>query len=434
MNEQAAPPTSWRKPAFFGFFLIILTFIVMGGWSAYAKLASAAVASGTISVESNRKTVQHLEGGIIRKILVREGQRVKAGDVLFRLDETKAKASASVVRQQLDALLAIAARLSAEQKGASKVAFPKELLDRKDDPHVRQVVGDQAKQFEQRRASIEGQKTLLRARVKQFETEIEGLKIERESTQKQLETIKEELKDLRNLYKKALVQKTRVLALERAESKLQGVIGRSIVDTSKARNGINETRLQIQQLDQKMQEEVAGALVETRAKIADMREKLRVALDVLKRLDVVSPRSGVIQNLKVFTAGAVIKPGDALLDVAPEDEKLIVQARVSPLDIDALKVGLKAEIRLPSFTARHMPIIFGTVRTVSRDSLTDEATKQPYYLAQVDVIEGTVPPDMRKRLVAGMPAEIVIPTGSRTVLDYIVEPLADRLRKTWREE
>jgi HlyD family type I secretion membrane fusion protein len=430
-SEMTVP--DWRRPAIAGYALIVFTFVVLGGWSAYAELDSSVSAPGVVSVETNRKTVQHLEGGIIEDILVREGQRVEKGQVLFKLDKTQALASQELNQKQLDYLMANEARLVAERDGAENITFPEEFMARRDNnPTVALEMIDQANQFKQRRASLQAQISVLQSKINQYDKEIDGLVAERESTENQLHFIKEELVDLKGLFSKSLVSKSRVLQLEREKSRLEGVIGRLTADQAKAENGKGETSLQMHQLRQKFMEEVAGSINDFRQKIAETREKLRVAKDVMSRIDIIAPVSGTAQNLHVFTKGGVIRAGEPLVDIVPEHEPLIIQARVSPEDINSLQPGMQAEIRFPSFHTSILPIVLGEVQSVSRDRLIDEQSKQPYFLAQV--IADEVPEDIRSKLSAGMPADVIFPTGQRTVLAYLVRPLKERMRHVMREK
>jgi HlyD family secretion protein len=431
-NSTEANIPDWKRPAILGYVIITMTFLVPGGLSAFAKLDSAVVASGTVAAESNRKTIQHLEGGIIQDILVREGQRVKEGDLLFRLDTTQAQANLDLYQNQLYAALTQEARLLAERDGMSEVTFPKELSETQHMPTVARAMADQMKEFNERRASLLGQMGLLEIKIGQYKTEIEGLIAEQTATKGQLQWILEELAGLRTLLDKNLVQKGRVLALEREKSRLEGVVGRSTADQAKAQNGISEAKLQIRQLHQKFLEEVSGQILEARQKIADLREKVRVARDVFRRSAIVAPASGWVQSLKVFTRGAVIKPGEPLLEIVPEHDTLIVQAHVAPNDMESLAPGIRAEIRFTAFRTNILPLIIGRVDSISRDRLIDETTRQPYFLAQV-VVED-LPREVRQRLTAGMPAEVLFPTGERTVLDYLVRPLKDRINSALREK
>jgi HlyD family secretion protein len=421
----------WKHPAAIGYAIITFTFVVLGGWSAIAKLDSAVTAPGVIAEENSRKSIQHLEGGIIKEILVREGQQVAAGQVLFRMDSTQAHASLDLQEIQVDALLAQEARLVAERDRATAIVWPEEIKARSDQPTVKQAIADQTKQFADRQASLHGQIDVLQSKIGQYKTEIEGLKLERDATKRQLEYIVQELTDLQYLLSENLVQKSRVLAMEREKSRLEGVIGRSMTDEAKAENGIGETKLQIGQVQNKFDEELAGSILEVRQKINDAREKIRVARDVVHRIDVTAPVSGTVQNLKVFTIGGVIKPGEVLLEVVPDQDALIVQAHVSPHDMDRMSPGMRAQVRFTSFKSNILPVIMGRVESVSRDRLFDETTRQPYFLAQVVVDD--IPMELRDRLVAGMPADLVFPTGERTVLNYLVRPMQDRMNSAFRE-
>jgi membrane fusion protein, type I secretion system len=423
----------WRRAAALGYAVIIFTFGILGVWSAVAKLDSAIIAQGLVTVESNRKTVQHFEGGIVREILVHEGQHVMQGDVLFRLDTTQSQANFDNQRAQLDYNLAAEARLVAERDGADTVTFPHELAARGNEPQVARAMADQRNQFAERRASLAGQVSVLQSKLDQYKNEIDGLTAERTASQNQLELIGQELKDLLYLQDKNLVSKSRVLSLEREKSKTEGTIGHTTAEIAKAENNIHETQLQIRQLREKFLEDVAGAILEVRQKASELRQKLTTATDVLKRIEVTAPKSGEVQNLKVFTLGAVLKAGEPLLDVVPERDDLIVQAHVSPLDIDKVATGMHAEIRLPSFHGDLLPIMTGRIASVSRDRMLDEQAKEPYFLAQVLVDDPSIPAFVRGRLTAGMPAEIVLPTGERTVLQYLVGPLQNRMRGALRE-
>ena len=368
-----------------GYLVIILAFGVLGGWSAFARLDSAIVAPGVVTLESSRKTIQHFEGGIIAKILVQEGQHVEAGQVLFLLDNTLPQANADAVRGQLYTYLAQEARLIAERDGAKQVTYPAELTDNIIRPVIKNAISDQNKQFEERHASLEGQIAILESRIKQFETQIDGITVEKTATTQQLGFINSELTDLRGLLEKNLVQKTRVLAMEREKARLEGVIGRAVADVAKTQNDIGEAHLQIEQLHKKFSEEVNAQIVDVRAKIAELREKAIVSQDVLHRIQIRAPRSGTIQSLHVATVGGVIRPGEALAELVPDDDGLVVNAMVSPSDVDAIEAGMQAEIRFSAFHGYVLPIIMGQVESVSRDRIIDEQSKQAYFLARIVV-------------------------------------------------
>lgn len=432
-GTAATEPTGWRGTAIAGYALIALTFGFGAVWAAVTDIDRAVVAPGTIAFETSRKLVQHFEGGIVQGIFVREGQTVKEGDVLFRLEGTQARASFDVVRSQLDSSLVLEARLLAERDNLDKIAWPDEVRERAGESIVARAIADQSAQFQERRASLKGQTGILESRIEQLGNEMRGLDIERESTEGQVTFIKEELVGLRELRAKNLVPLSRVLSMERERTRLEGAIGRNIADRSKAENSIGEAKLQIQQIRQKFQEEVAGAILETRQKISELREKAAVATDVLRRSEVLAPRSGVVQALKVVTIGQVIRSGEPLLEIAPDDEKLIVQAQFAPNDIDGVEPGQQAEVRFSALHVRGLPLLMGRLEKVSGDRLMDEATKQPYYLGLISIDTVELPKELRPRLRPGMPAEVIVAAGERTVMTYLISPLRDAMRRSFTE-
>lgn len=424
----------WRRPALAGYVIIILAFGVFGGWAAFARLDSAAVAMGVVTVESSRKTIAHLEGGIVRQIFVREGQHVEEGQILFKMDDTTPQAGADMSQNQLMAALAQEARLVTERDRLPEIVFPPDLQAQKTNPVVSEAIADQRAQFAERRASLNNQIAILEKKVTQFSVELEGLASEKEATLRQLSFIEEELRDLRGLLEKQLVPKARVMSLEREKGRLEGLVGRSTAESAKAQNGIGEARLQIDQLQKRFSEEVNNGLLEVRQKIADLRERTRVSADVLRRIDIRAPRSGMVQNVKASTVGGVVRPGEPLLELIPDGDELIVNAQISPSDIDTVAPGNEAEVRFSAFHGKVLPIVLGRVASLSRDRLIDEQTRQPYFLARIVVNQGQLLPEVRDRITAGMPVEVIIPTGERTVADYLIRPLRNRVRKAFREQ
>jgi HlyD family secretion protein len=434
-SEQAVPSSDFRRIALTGYAVIALTFGGLGSWAALANIDAGVVAPGLISVESKRQVVQHLEGGIIKEINVREGQEVRESELLFRLEDTSALANRDSVRHQTYAGLALEARLVAERDDAPTISLPKMLTDNPDDPVVKRVIGDETAQFRDRRASIKGQLGIISERIGQLHSELDGLERERKSAEQQLYFINDELQGIRELALKGLVPKSRQSALEREKARLDGVVGRNLADAAKAQNNIGEMNLQAQQIQQKFQEDVGSQLLDIRQKLGDLREKLNIAEDVLRRTEIRAPRSGEAQNVnpRIYTIGAVVKPGDTLLEIVPEDDELIVEAHVQVNDIDNLRGESTSEVRFPAFHSRTTPLILGKLRNVSRDRLVDETTHEPYYLAQVAVADTDIPEELRGRLRPGMPAEVIFNTGERTVMSYLVRPLTDALSKAFRE-
>jgi HlyD family secretion protein len=434
MSSRTQELTEWRSFAIVGYIMILLTFGVAGGWAAIAKIDRAVVAPASISLETNRKSVQHFEGGIVREILIKEGDHVSEGQVLLRLEKTQAQANSDLVRNQLYAFLALEARLLAERDEKSEIAWPVEFDLEKQDPVVLGLIVDQVNQFNERRASLLGQINILESKANQLRIEISGIGIEKDSTEKQTKYINEELVGLRRLLTKHLVPANRVLTMERERTRLEGIIGKAIADKAKIEGAISEIGIQIAQLKQKQHEDIATSLLDVRQRIGDFRQKSIVAGDVLRRVAITAPRAGTVQNMKVFTLGQVVRSGELLLEVVPEDERLIVYAQFSLSDIDVIHEGQRAEIRFPAFHSRTIPLMTGELESISSDRLVDEASKQPYYLGIISIDRAEIPEDYRSRLRSGMPAEVLVGAGERTVLDYLISPLKSSLAKTFIEQ
>ncbi len=414
-----------------GYVLIFATFGIVGGWAAVAKIDRAVAAPGVVAIETNRKTVQHLEGGIVREILVKEGDAVGQGAILFRLENVQAKANYQTIESQLYSLLAIEARLIAERDQKDEITWPEELLvaPNSDGAFDSHIAADQVAEFDKRRSSLQDQVEMLKSKIDQLGDEIRGTQMEKASAEGQIDFINKELIGLRELNEKKLIPATRLYAMERERERLEGAIGEAIANIAKSNGAIGEYNIQIQQLREKFQEDVAKSLVEVREKLADVRQKLVVAKDVLHRIEVVAPVAGTVQNLKVFTIGQVIRQGEPLLDIVPKNERLIIEVQFSPSDIDGVHEGQEAEVRFPAFHSRMIPLIVGHLESVSRDRLVDETSKQPYYRGIVVLDNTQIPKELRSRVRAGMPAEVIAASGERTVLSYIVSPLTQTLRK-----
>ena len=361
MKKSEKSISDWRGIAVAGYAVIILTFGVVGVWAAVAKLDKAVVAQGFVAVETNRKSVQHFEGGMVREIFIKEGDHVTKGEVLFSLKKVQAQANNDLVKNQLDSGLALEARLLAERDQKENITWPEEFSGRSAEPLLARIMIDQIHQFQERHTSLEGQVSVLKLRIEQLTMGIKGIAIEKDSTEKQVGYINDELVNLRDLGKKQLVPMTRVYAMERERTRLEGVIGHSIADTAKAQSSIGEIKIQIQQLRQKFQEDIASSLLEVRQKIADARERVTVAGDVLNRVEIVAPLDGTAQNLKVFTVGQVLRPAETLLEIVPDEEPLVVDAQFSPNDIDTVYGGQQAEIRFPAFHSREIPLMMGRI-------------------------------------------------------------------------
>ena len=426
-------PVAWRRLALAGYALIVAAFGITGAWAALVRLDRAVISPGVIVAESSRKVVQHFEGGMVQEVLVKDGQSVRAGDVLLRIDPLQSQASADLFRNQLDAALVLEARLRAEQNGTDTLDLPREIVARRSEPGLARTIIDQANQMTERRTTLRGQLALIEAKVAQLRTEISGLAVEKASVEQQVGFIRQELQGLRSLHEKNLIPLSRLLVMERERTRLEGVIGRSVAETAKANNAISEAGLQTTQLKQKFQEAVTAQLLETRQKIGELREKLVVAQDVFRRHEIRAPHQGVIQGLKVYSVGQVIRSGEPLMEIVPTDDRLVVSVQFSPNDLEAVQAGMKAEIKFPTFQARRAPTVFGTLTTVSRDRLVDDGTKQPYFAGTVEIDEHQLPAEVRHRLTAGLPAEIVVSAGERTALEYLFAPFFDAMGRAFHE-
>ncbi|MFG1183544.1 HlyD family type I secretion periplasmic adaptor subunit [Xanthobacter aminoxidans] len=429
------PPSGYRSVALAGYALIAVTFLGLGGWAAMARVDGAVVAPGVIGVESKRQVVQHLEGGIVAAILVQEGQKVGRDETLFRLDPTQSRANDEAALAQRRAALALEARLVAERDDATTITFPPELLEIARVAAVREAMADQIAQFRDRRAAFQSQIDILNGRIVQLGHELEGLAQERASARQQLAFVEDELTAVRELERKHLVNKSRVSSLEREKARLDGLVGRNIADEAKARGSIGEQKMQIVQLTQQRAEDVGSQLLDIREKLAELKEKVQVTRSVLERIEIRAPSSGIVQNInpRIYTVGAVVRPGDTLLEIVPLDAPLVVEARVPVQDIDRLDLHEAVEVRFPAFHGRTTPMVLGHLASVSRDRLVDETTHQPYFLARVGVDETDVPADLRSRLQPGMDAEVAFHTGSRTVMSYLLRPLADAMARAFTE-
>jgi HlyD family secretion protein len=424
----------YRVPARAGYALIVVAFGVCGFWASHAPLDSAAVAQGQIEVDSRRKPIQHLEGGIVKEMLIKEAQVVQKDQVLFRLEPTQARANSDMLRKQLDVALAQEARLKAELDGRPAISFPREILDRRMVPETASAISDEERQFDERRQSIGNQVRVFEARIEQTAHEITGRDRQRAALVAQIESITSQIASVGELVEKGWYPRNRVLEQEREKARLVGELGRAMADIARSEKQQDEARTQIEQIRQKFREDTAAALADVRTRLSDLREKLAIASEVFTRIEIRAPMTGIVQNLRVNGAGAVVKPGDTIAELIPTVEELVVAAQVSPLDIDSVVAGQKAEIHFSSLSRRNAPTVFGRVESVSGDALMNDSTQQSYYLARVVMTRADVPAAIAAKLMPGMPADVLIVIGERSMLSYLVEPLTNILWKGMREE
>ncbi|MGH6932645.1 MAG: HlyD family type I secretion periplasmic adaptor subunit [Dongiaceae bacterium] len=426
--------TTTRGPILAGLLIVAIAFGGFGAWAALSPLDSAAIAPGVVIVDSRHKVIQHLEGGIIREIMVRDGARVEAGQLLIRLEGAQARITHDLLRGQYLSMLALEARLLAERDGESSVTYPAEVLAERDDPEVVKIIAGQDNQFAAGAQYRAGEVAILRQRIAQLEEEIKGLEAQQSSKKKQAGLIREELKGVKELYEKGLEKKPRMLALQRAAALLDGDRAQIEAQVSRAMQQIGETQLRIIDVENQFQQTVAQDLRDTQSRLAEISDKLRAAADVLRRLDIVAPEAGVVTNLRFQTVGGVIPNGQPIMEIVPSDEKLVIEARIRPDDIDVVHVGMKAEVRLTAFKRRYTPTMFGRITLISPDRIMDEKLGVPYFLARIEVDPSTGKDLEDVSLYPGMQAEVMIATGQRLAIDYLLGPIAESVNRAFREE
>jgi HlyD family secretion protein len=425
---------SIRLHLIIGLSVVALLTFGLGTWASTQLISGALIAPGQIVVETNVKKVQHPTGGVVGELLARDGDVVKSGQILVRLDDTVTKANLAIVTKNLDAAMARAARLEAEQRGLDKIKFPTQLTGRAGDPDVAGVMASESKLFDVRVTGRAGQKAQLRERVTQLNEEISGLTAQETAKTQEIGLIEKELAGVRDLYDKRLVQISRLTTLERDAARLNGERAQYIASRAQAKGKITETELQIIQVDKDVVSEVSKDLRETNDKIGEYIERKVTAEDQLRRVDIRAPQDGIVEQSTVHTIGGVITAGDAIMIVVPQSEDLQVEAKVNPADIDKLQVGQKTLLRLSAFNQRTTPELNGLVSRVSPDVTTEQRTGQSYYTIRV-----SMPPEEIARLgdvklIPGMPVEAFVQTGDRTMLSYLMKPLHDQLMRAFREK
>ena len=397
-------------------------------------MASAVPAAAILAVKGERKQVQHYEGGIVDKVLVEEGETVREGQLLVLLNDIQVSATASRLRNQIDLHVAQKARLIAERDSLSSIVFPEELASRVNEASVKEIMESERQQFAARRESLNGQINILKQRISQLEDQIEGHRIQRKSRFDQLKIFDLELVGLRELYRKGHYPRNEILARERAMARLKGEAGSDDAQIARAQNGVGEAKSQIISLRQRFREDVVARYQDIQAAASDLRQRLAVAEDVLARIEVKAPQSGIVQNLKVHTSGGVVRAGQLLMEIAPQDKELIVEAQVSPNDIDNIQVGQEAEVRLVALNMLLTPSVMAKVISVSGDRLVDAVTGVGYFLIRAEISETETEKLGDVTLSAGMPADVLIKTGERTALAYLLKPLTDSLARGMNEK
>ena len=429
--DAKAPRT--RLPIIVGMVVMLGFFGGFMLWATTVPLAEAAIAPGVIKVEGTRRTLAHLEGGIVREILVRDGTRVEAGQVVMRLDDIQASATLEALRAQRFGLLAQDARLDAEAASAREVTFPQDLTA-SNSARAEEVMAGQRALFEARQASIMSQVLVLETRVAQQQAVIASANGQLTATRRQLELIRQEEVMRRGLVNQGLARLPELLALQRALAGLEGQIVDLNGQIARAEGAIAEAQRGIEQVRSQRQQEVSAEQREVAARLAETEERIRAAADVAVRRDITAPEAGTVVNLRHFTVGAAIRSGDPLMDLVPLRDRLVAEVNVQPFDIDVVYPGLQAEIRLPAFKQRLVPYLHGRVTFVAADVTTDQATRATYFRAYVEIDEEQLARLPAVFLVPGMPVEAHVMIGQRSFWRYMTQPIRDSLHRAFHEQ
>jgi len=424
MSEQVMtefdPHVSARRLLRVGGLFAVALIIGIGCAATVISIGGAVITQGLLVVDSNVKKIQHPTGGVVSELLVRDGSRVKAGDVLVRLDDTQTKANLGIITKQLDELFARQAREEAERDGRSEFSFPQDLVARQSEPDVEHLMAGENRLFTVRKDARDGQKS-------QMTDEIEGTEVQRQARVSQIEWIKKELEGVNTLWKQNLVPYTRVTTLEREASRLEGERGQLI-------SQVAQTREKIVQVDQDMRAEVGKDLGDIRGKISELLERKIAAEDQLKRVDIKAPQDGVVYQSNVHTVGGVINAGEPIMMVVPASDVLTVEIKIEPKDIDQVHLGQETALKFTAFNQRTTPEVNGVVSMVSADVTQDQKTSAYFYTARVSVSENELAKLGSLKLQAGMPVEAFVKTGDRSIVSYLVRPMSDQIARAFREK
>lgn len=427
-----------RRLRIVGMVVIIVVFFGFGTWAAVAPISSAAHAPGKIRVESKRQTVQHLEGGIVKTIPVRDGDHVKKGQIVLTLEDTQAKSQLEIATGLYFVALAREARLIAQRDQRDDVSYPEFLLERTDDSRVREAMDVQTNIFQVRKSAYENELALYEQQAEQLDAQLEGLEAQKRASGRLVSSYASELKDLKGLEKKGYTERRQVRAVARELAENQGELGDLISRIASTRSQIVEAKLQSLQLQKELQREVAAELDNVRERLFQLVEQRQALQDTLARTVIRAPQSGKVVEMQVHTIGAVIRDGEILMDILPEDERLVIEAKVSTIDIDRVAIGQTADINFSAFKMRETKRILGRLINLSADSIVDEndPEQRPYYQAVVEITREGLQQlaDHELTLIAGMPAEVFIKTGERTLIQYLTDPLTDTIARSFIED
>lgn len=416
-----------------GLATIFLLFGVLGVWAATTKIAGAVVGSGVVVVETNVKKVQHPTGGIVGEIRVKNGSKVTAGDLLIRLDETLTRTNEQMIAKQLDQLEMREARLKAERDDLDTIKIPDVLVKRAAEPAVAEIIAGEESLFRSRRTSLAGQKSQLEERAQQLDKESEGIASQIAAKTREIGLIADELEGLAGLEAKQLVTTTKVAALKREKARLEGEHGQYEAALAQAGGRKSEVRLQIARLEQDMKTEVVKELREAQSKISELVERKIAAEDQLRRVEIRAPQSGVVHQLSVYTVGGVVEPGEPIMLIVPQNDRLLVETRINPQDIDQVTLGQPARLRFSAFDQQTTPQIAGEVIGLAPDLTRDQATGESFFVGRIAISEDELAKLGKNVLQPGIPVEVHITTQQRTALSYLMKPMADQINRAFRE-
>jgi HlyD family secretion protein len=433
-SDAIAPLISIRKNLIAGLAVVVVFAGGIGALSATAEISGAVIAPGSLVVDSSVKKVQHPVGGVVAELKVRDGDRVSAGDLLVRLDPTMAQANLAILTRSLDELAARQGRLESERDEAERLALPPALAARSGDPEVQRIIAAEQKLFNLRRIARAGQKLQMRERAIQLEEEIRGLDAQVKAKSQEIALIERELVGVRELREKSLVPLARLTSLQREATRLDGERGQLIASVARAKAKIAETELQSIQIDQDLRSEVAKELRDIQAKTAELSERKIAAEDQLRRIEIRAPADGKVHQLSVHTVGGVIGQGETLMMIVPDADSLVIEAKVSPQDIDQVRLGQPAVLRFSNLNQRTTPELDSTVTMISADLTTDQRTGQSYYTVRIALPSDELARLGPVKLIPGMPVEAYVQTHARTMMSYLTKPLHDQVARAFREK
>jgi HlyD family secretion protein len=415
---------------------LAVVFILVGGlgvWATTTSIVGAVIGSGVVVVETNVKKVQHPTGGIVGEIHVKNGDRVKAGDLLIRLDETLTRTNEQMISKQLDQLTMREARLKAERDGIEVITVPAILASRSLEPEVAEIISGEQSLFASRRESKAGQLSQLKERTVQLAQEADGIAAQMQAKTREIKLIADELTGLSELEAKQLVTTTKLAALKREKARLEGEFGQYEAALAQTKGRRTEVSLQMARLDQEMRTQVVNDLREAQTKIAELVERQIAAADQLRRVDIRAPQDGLVHQLAVFTVGGVINPGEQIMLIVPQDDRLLIEAKISPSDIDQVRKGMQARLRFSAFSQQTTPQIKGEVVNLSPDLNRDQISGEIFFTARISISDEERAKLGANKLQPGIPVEVHITTEERTALSYLVKPMADQINRAFRE-